>query len=351
MIKEAIAHIVNGKDLTQTTAAEVMDEIMSGEATDAQIGAFMTALRMKGETIEEITGCARAMRRFATPVRVTSAVDIDREDIGVDRETILDTCGTGGDGTNTFNVSTATALVVAACGLTVAKHGNRSVSSACGSADVLEALGVNINITPEKVEDCIAAAGIGFLFAQLLHGSMKYAGGPRKQVGIRTIFNLLGPLTNPANTNCQVLGVYSAALVEPLARVLGNLGLKRAWVVHGADGMDEITITGETFVAELADGTVRQFTITPEQYGFARARMSDIKGGNAAENAAIIRAIFAGEKGPRRDIVLLNAAAALYVGGRAPSVENGARMAAAAVDAGDAARKLDQLVRLTNEQA
>ncbi|OGS09236.1 MAG: anthranilate phosphoribosyltransferase, partial [Elusimicrobia bacterium RIFOXYA1_FULL_47_7] len=230
MIKEAINKAVNGQDLTEKEASDVMAEIMGGEATDAQIAAFITALRMKGETISEITGCARVMRRFATPIRVKAALDIDRDDINIDAETILDTCGTGGDGTSTFNISTATAFVVASCGLTVAKHGNRSVSSACGSADVLEALGVNINIAPEKVEECISKIGIGFLFATSLHGAMKHAINPRRQIGIRTIFNVLGPLTNPAGATAQVLGVYSRNLVEMLAQVLSNLGSKRAWV-------------------------------------------------------------------------------------------------------------------------
>ncbi|MGA2090564.1 MAG: anthranilate phosphoribosyltransferase [Endomicrobiales bacterium] len=350
MIKEAIATIVSGRHLAESQAAEAMSEIMSGEATEAQIASFITALRIKGETVEEITGCTRVMRSFGTPIRIKSALDIDREDITVDRETIIDTCGTGGDGTNTFNVSTVTALVVAACGLTVAKHGNRSVSSACGSADVLEALGVNVSVTPEKVELCLQKAGIGFLFAPLLHGSMKYAAGPRKQIGIRTIFNLLGPLTNPAAANCQVLGVYAAQLVEPLAHVLNNLGIKKAWVVHGADGVDEISITDETAVAQLADGCVTTFTITPEQYGFKRARMSEIKGGSARDNAAIIRSILCGERGPRRNIVLFNAAAGLYVGSRAVSVEDAIYMAESALDSGEAKKKLDMLIELTNSQ-
>ncbi|MHB9154320.1 MAG: anthranilate phosphoribosyltransferase, partial [Endomicrobiales bacterium] len=243
MIKEAINKLVRLEHLAEKEAADVMSEIMTGEATDAQISAFITALRMKGETVDEITGCARVMRQFATPIRVKSKIGMDREDINIDRETILDTCGTGGDGTNTFNISTATALVVASCGLTVAKHGNRSVSSACGSADVLEALGVNLNVPAEKVEECLAKIGIGFLFAPSLHGAMKYAIGPRRQIGIRTVFNVLGPLSNPAAANFQVLGVYGEHLLEMLARVLGNLGTRKAWIVHGEDGLDEITVT------------------------------------------------------------------------------------------------------------
>lgn len=349
MIKEAISKAVHLHNLTEKEAADVMSEIMSGEATEAQISAYITALRMKGETVEEITGSARTMRSFATPIRIKSRLDIDREDINIDQETIIDTCGTGGDGTCTFNVSTATAFVVAACGLAVAKHGNRSVSSACGSADVLEALGVNLNVTTEKVEECIAKIGIGFLFAPSLHGAMKYAIGPRRQIGIRTIFNILGPLTNPASANAQVLGVYSEPLAEMLARVLLNLGSKKAWAVHGDDGLDEITITGPTKVAELSDGTVRVFTITPEEFGLKRASIEDIRGGDAKKNAQIIRDLLSGAHGPKRDIVLLNSGAGLFVGGKAKTPHEGIRIAAEAIDSGRAKEKLEQLVKLTNE--
>ena len=347
MIKDAISKLVSGSNLVEAEAAEAMTEIMSGEATEAQIASFITALRMKGETIEEITGCARIMRKFATPIRLRPGIDVDRDDIGIDAETILDTCGTGGDGTCTFNVSTATAFVVAACGLTVAKHGNRSVSSTCGSADVLEALGVNLNVTPEKVENCIQKTGIGFLFAPSLHGAMKYAIGPRRQIGIRTIFNVLGPLTNPAGATAQVLGVYNDRLVEMLAYVLRNLGTKRAWVVHGEDGMDEITITGPTAVADLNDQQIKLFTITPEQFGLKSAGLSDIKGGDAKQNADIIEAIFEGAKGPRRNIVLLNAAAGLVVGGKAGDMKTGIALAADAIDSGKAREKLEQLIKTT----
>jgi anthranilate phosphoribosyltransferase len=348
MIKDAIGTIVARRNLTEQEAADTMSEIMSGEATDAQIAAFITALRMKGETVEEITGCARIMRRFATPIRYTSSVDVDREDINVDRETIIDTCGTGGDGTCTFNVSTATAFVVAAGGLVVAKHGNRSVSSACGSADVLEALGVNVNVVPEKVEECLAKIGIGFLFAPSLHGAMKYAIGPRKQIGIRTIFNILGPLTNPANATSQVLGVYSAGLLEPMARVLKNLGTRRAWIVHGEDGLDEISVTAPTKVAELKGSAVTLFTITPEEFGFKRAGISDIRGGSARENAEIISGILNGQKGARRDIVVLNAAAGLYVGEKVRDMKEGVRAAEEAIDSGKAMERLQSLIQLTN---
>jgi anthranilate phosphoribosyltransferase len=349
MIKEAISKIVHGGNLTEQQASETMTEIMSGEATDAQIAAYITALRVKGETIDEITGSAKVMRRFATPIRARAVVDLDREDINIDRETILDTCGTGGDNTCTFNVSTATAIVVAACGLTVAKHGNRSVSSACGSADVLEALGVNVNVPPEKVEECLKKIGIGFLFAPALHGAMKYAVGPRKQIGIRTIFNILGPLTNPAGASAQVLGVYSKDLTEKLAGVLKNLGSDCAWVVHGSDGLDEISITGETFVAELRDGKIKTFTVKPEDLGLKTAPLSDIKGGDAGKNAEIVRSVLSGKKDARRDIVLMNAAAGLLAGGKAKDLKEGVKAAAEAIDSGKAAEKLEALVKLTNE--
>jgi anthranilate phosphoribosyltransferase len=350
MIKDAIGKAAQRINLSETEASEVMTEIMSGEATEAQIAAFITALRMKGETIEEITGFARTMRKFATPIRTQAKLDIDREDINIDRETILDTCGTGGDGTCTFNISTATAFIVAACGLPVAKHGNRSVSSACGSADVLEALGVNLNVTPEKVEECIARIGIGFLFAPSLHGAMKYAIGPRRQIGIRTIFNILGPLTNPASATSQVLGVYNKPLTEMLANVLKNLGTRKAWVVHGEDGQDEISTTGPTAVAELSGGIVRSFVITPEEFGLSRSAMACVRGGDAQKNAVIIRGILDGEKGPCRDAVVLNAAAGLFVGDKVSSMQEGVRMAQEVLDSGKAKEKLGLLVSLTNEK-
>ena len=349
MIKDAISKLVLKQGLSEQEAGDIMSEIMTGEATESQIASFITALRMKGETVEEITGFARVMRKFATPIRVRANVDVDREDINIDRETIIDTCGTGGDKTNTFNISTATAIVIAACGLYVAKHGNRSVSSACGSADVLEALGVNLDIKPEKVEECIAKIGIGFLFAPSLHGSMKYAIGPRRQIGIRTVFNILGPLTNPASANAQVLGVYSEELVETLAKVLNNLGTRKAWVVHGKDGLDEITTADSTKVAELSGGKVKVFDITPEEFGFTRAKMQDLKGGNKEDNAAIIRDILSGNKGHKRDVVLLNAGACLFVADMVKDVKEGIKKAAAAIDSEKAKEKLDKLVKITNE--
>ncbi len=350
MIKEAIARVVEGQDLTEAEMVEVMNEVMGGEATPAQIASFITALRLKGETVPEITGAARVMRERATPIRVGAALDIDREEINLDRETILDTCGTGGSGTRSFNISTTVAFVVAACGVKVAKHGNRSVSSACGSADVLEALGVNLNITPERVEKCIATLGVGFLFAPALHGAMKHAIGPRREIGIRTIFNILGPLTNPAGADRQVLGVYREELVETLARVLVQLGCRRGFVVHGFDGMDEVTLTGPTRVGEITDGgEVRLFTVEPEDFGLRRCELSALQGGDAVANAAIVRAVLTGEGGPRRDVVLLNAAFALAAAGVAKDVPSGLKAAAEAVDSGRALEKLEGLVRLTNE--
>jgi anthranilate phosphoribosyltransferase len=348
MIKEAIAKVVERIDLTEAEMVEVMGEIMGGEATPAQVAAFITALRMKGETAAEITGAARVMRDRATPIRVGAVLDLDRDDINLDRETILDTCGTGGSGTRSFNISTTVAFVVAACGVKVAKHGNRSVSSTCGSADVLEALGVNLTVTPEKVEECIREAGIGFLFAPALHGAMKHAIGPRREIGIRTIFNVLGPLTNPARADRQVLGVYRADLVETLARVLAGLGCRRGFVVHGDDGMDELTLTGATQVAEICDGQVTLATVTPEQFGFGRCPLSELQGGDAVQNAAIVRAVLSGEPGPKRDVVLLNAGFALVAAGVADTVATGIDRARTAIDSGAARGRLEQLVTLTN---
>ena len=349
MIKSAIAKVVERQDLTEGEMIEVMDQIMSGGATPAQIGAFITALRMKGETVDEITGAARVMRERATPIRVgRNVIDIDRDDINIDQETILDVVGTGGDGTNTFNISTTVALVVSACGVKVAKHGNRSVSSACGSADVLEALGVNLDVTPEMVEGCIDRLGVGFLFAPALHGAMKHAIGPRKEIGIRTIFNILGPLTNPAKADSQVMGVYRQDLVEPLAQVLYKLGCRRGFVVHGLDGMDEITLSDATLVACIEVAGVRIERITPEQFGLQRCAMSDLRGGNAQENAAIVRTILAGEAGPRREVVRLNAAYALLAAGKVATVTEGLELAAAAIDSGRARQQLEDLARMTN---
>lgn len=348
MIKEAIAKVIERQDLSESEMVDVMDQIMGGEATPAQIGAFITALRMKGETVPEIIGAARVMRDRATPIKVGPVVDIDREEINVDRETILDTCGTGGSGTRSFNISTTVALTVAACGVRVAKHGNRSISSACGSADVLECLGVNLNISPEKVAHCVTEVGVGFLFAPALHGAMKYAIGPRKEIGIRTIFNILGPLTNPAGADRQVLGVYQEQLVEPMARVLSGLGCKRGFVVHGSDGMDEITLTGTTLVAAISGGEVELQTIDPEQFGFQRCQLADLQGGDAKRNAEIVRSILAGEPGPKRDVVVLNGAYALVAAGQATSVTDGIEKIQIALDDGFAREKLEALVRTTN---
>jgi anthranilate phosphoribosyltransferase len=348
MIKNAISKVVLQQDLVEAEMIEVMNQIMGGEATQAQVGAFITALRMKGETIEEITGAARVMRDHATPIRVGKALDIDREEINLDRETILDTCGTGGSGTKSFNISTTVAFVVSACGVKVAKHGNRSISSACGSADVLEALGVNLNVTPEQVELCINEVGVGFLFAPALHGAMKHAIGPRREIGIRTIFNILGPLTNPAGADRQVLGVYDEKLVEVLAKVLVKLGCHRGFVVHGKDGMDEITLTGPTRVAEINEGQVTLSTIEPEDFGLRRCLLSDLQGGDAEENAAIVRDVLAGSEGPKRDVVLLNAAYALVAAGITESVDAGLQKARNMIDDGLAKAKLEGLVNLTN---
>ena len=348
MIKEAIGKIVLQQDLAETEMIEVMNQIMGGEATPAQIGSFITALRMKGETIDEIAGAARVMRDHATPIRVGKALDIDREEINLDQETILDTCGTGGSGTKSFNISTTVAFVVSACGVKVAKHGNRSISSACGSADVLEALGVNLNVTPQQVESCINEIGVGFLFAPALHGAMKHAIGPRREIGIRTIFNILGPLTNPAGADRQVLGVYDESLVEVLAMVLVKLGCRRGFVVHGLDGMDEVTLTGPTRVGEICDGAVTLSTIEPEDFGLRRCALADLQGGDAAANATIVMDVLAGNPGPKREIVLLNAAYALVAAGLVKDVEAGLVRARGVIDDGLAMVKLEGLVALTN---
>jgi anthranilate phosphoribosyltransferase len=323
---------------------------MSGAATNAQIGAFVTALRMKGETVAEITGAARVMREKALHLSLGgAAVDIDRDDINIDTETIVDTCGTGGTGTNTFNISTVVSFVVAGAGLKVAKHGNRGASSACGSADVLEALGVKLDVDAALVRRSIVKIGIGFLYAPLFHNAMKYAITPRREIGIRTIFNLLGPLSNPAHARSQVLGVYDPKLTETLAHVLKNLGSVRAFVVHGMDTLDEITITGKTRVSELKDGRVRTYFVTPEQFGLKRARPDSIRGGDARENAGIVLSVLKGERSPRRDIVLMNASAAILSGNKCRDLRSGVKVAAESIDSGRALKKLEQLIELTNE--
>ena len=350
MIKRAIAKVVERENLSEAEMIEVMDQIMTGQATPAQIASFLTALRMKGETVAEITGAARVMRDKATPIRVgKNVLDMDRDDINIDMETILDVVGTGGCGTNTFNISTTVAFVVSACGVKVAKHGNRSVSSTCGSADVLAALGVNLDITPQTVEKCINEIGIGFLFAPALHGAMKYAIGPRKEMGIRTIINILGPLTNPAGAECLLLGVYSHDLVEKIANVLKNLGCRHGYVVHGTDGMDEISLTTESILAEVTQDGVVMMTLRPEDLGLKRCEIADLRGGDAAGNAEIIKMVLSGEKGAKRDIVLLNAAYALLAAGKASNPQEGLEKAAGAIDSGRALEQLEKLVRMTND--
>ncbi|NQU12597.1 MAG: anthranilate phosphoribosyltransferase [Desulfobacteraceae bacterium] len=350
MIKEAIGKVVRGVDLKEVEMEEAMDEIMSGNATPAQIGAFITALRLKGETVDEITGAARAMRARATKVNLNNhLVSIDRDEINVEDETILDTCGTGGDGTSTFNVSTATAFVAAGAGIKVAKHGNRAVSSRCGSADVLLSLGVKLDINNANVKRCIQEVGIGFLYAPLYHGAMKYAAGPRQEIGLRTIFNLLGPLTNPAGATAQVLGVYSPDLTEKIAKVLQRLGTREAFVVCGEGTFDEISICGPTRVSHLKGDAVNTFELTPEKYGFTRADPTAIKGGSAKKNAQIILDILGGEKGPKRDMVLLNASAAFVVTALDKSLEEGIDRAKDAIDSGGARDKLFGLVEFTQQ--
>jgi len=349
VIVEAIRTLIERRDLTRLEAAAAMEAIMSGGATNAQIAAFLTALRMKGETVEELIGFAQVMRMKAVRVRTRSEVEAALT--GTDREMLIDTAGTGGDATGTFNVSTATAFVVAGAGVKVAKHGNRSVSSLCGSADVVETLGINLDLPPAKVARCVDEVGIGFLYAPLLHTAMKYVMTARREMGIRTVFNILGPLTNPAGANAQVIGVYSAALTEPLARVLAELGTHRAFVVHGADGLDEIATTGESRVSEVREGLVRTYTVRPEDFGIARATIADLQGGDREENAAIIRRILQGEPGPRRDIVVVNVGAALVAGGRARDFKEGVELAARSIDSGAAAGKLEALVTLSQQLA
>jgi anthranilate phosphoribosyltransferase len=333
MIKEAIGKVVTGTDLSEEEMVGTMNEIMSGECTPAQVGSFITALRMKGETIEEITGAARVMREKAA-----------RVDAGTGDGILVDTCGTGGDGSGTFNVSTAAAFVVAGAGVVVAKHGNRSITSHCGSADVLEALGVDLDLSADQVGQCIREVGIGFMFAPVMHGAMKHAIGPRREIGIRTIFNILGPLTNPAGANVQVMGVFAPELTGKLAAVLGKLGALRAMVVCGEGNMDELTVTGETRIAEWCDGRVEEYLVNPEELGFGRASIDDIKGkGDAAAAAAHLRQILAGEAGACLDMVLLNGGAALMVAGKAADLKAGVELAREIVASGAALAKVDAL--------
>lgn len=342
MIKDCISEVVQGINLTEDLMYAAFSEIMSGQATDAQVAAFITALRMKGETAGEITGAARVMREKAVKIKIDGS--------GVDLDELIDTCGTGGSKVNTFNISTTTAFILAACGVKVAKHGNRSVSSQCGSADVLEKLGVNINIAPRKAEECINKIGIGFLFAPSYHSAMKYAAHVRKDIGIRTIFNILGPLSNPASASRQILGVYDVKLVPIIAEVLKNLGAKRAMVVHGMDNTDEITITDKTLVGEVKGSKVTTYYIQPEDFGFERANVSDIRGGAAEQNAEYMYKILSGDRSPRRDVVLMNASAALVVLDKVKDFKEGVKVAAKAIDNGKAFEKLNKLKAMTNEK-
>jgi anthranilate phosphoribosyltransferase len=334
-IKAIIATVAAGRTLTLDEAREAFDIMMSGDATPAQVGALLMGLRVRGETVDELTGGALAMREKMLTVRAPKGA--------------IDTCGTGGDASGTYNVSTAAALVVAACGVPVAKHGNRALSSKAGSADVLKALGVNIDADLALVERSIREAGIGFMMAPRHHGAMRHVAGARVELGTRTIFNLLGPLANPATARRQIMGVFAKEWLEPLARVLGRLGSERAWVVHGADGLDELSTTGASDVAELDHGEVRTFQITPEDAGLPRARLEDLQGGEAEANAAALRTVLDGMPGPYRDIVLLNSAAALVVAGKAADIHDGATLSARAIDDGAAKAVLQRLITITNE--
>ena len=333
MIQDAINKLVNHESLTRAEAQEAMQAIMDGGATPAQIAGFLIALRMKGETVGEIAGFAEIMARKAARIKPKARL-------------VVDTCGTGGDKSGTFNVSTVVAFVAAGAGVTVAKHGNRAVSSKCGSADMLEALGVNINLAPAEVEACLNDVGIGFLFAPVFHQATQAVAAARREIGIRTIFNILGPLTNPAGATHQLLGVYDRRLLETIARVLMERGTKRALVVHG-DGLDEITTCGETAVTELRENTVRSYEISPDDFGIPRANLADLQGGSPEENAMIARRILGGERGPKRDIVLLNSAAVLYLAGKAPSIRDGIAPAADVIDRGLALEKLESLIDKT----
>jgi anthranilate phosphoribosyltransferase len=335
MIKDAIAKLADRCSLTEQEAESVMLEIMDGAATSAQIAAYLMGLRLKGETVEEVTGSVRAMRAKALRIAVGDPL-------------VVDTCGTGGDGAHTFNISTTTALVLAGAGLTVAKHGNRSVSSKSGSADVLSALGVKIDLPPERVADCINEVGIGFLFAPLYHGAMKHCVGPRQEMGIRTMLNLLGPLTNPAGAAIQVLGVYESRLTSLLGTVLMHLGSQHCFVVHGMDGLDEITLTTKTQISEAKGGVLSNYLMDPADFGLALVPAKQLSGGTPQENAAITRDILRGRKGPKRDIVCLNAAPALVAGRKARSLHDGFLLAGQTLDSGAAAEKLALLVAFTN---
>ncbi len=337
MIKEAISKIIASQDLPEAEMVQVMEEIMTGAATPAQIGAFLIALRIKGETVDEITGAAWVMREKAVKIDTPAG------------KTVVDTCGTGGDSSGTFNISTTAAFITAGAGLVVAKHGNKSVSSKSGSADLLQALGINIEAEQSRVEECLRQCGIGFLFAPMMHGAMKYAIGPRREIGVRTIFNLLGPLTNPAGAENQVIGVYSDTLTEPLANVLKRLGSKHVFVVHGHDGLDELTLTAKSRVSELKDGKVTTYDFDPREYGFSYCSPADLKGEDPQANAKITLGILKGEeKGPKRDISVLNAAFSIVAGGKANSIKDGVELAKTSIASGAALSKLEEMRRLTN---
>ena len=335
-IQEAIAIVIEGNDLSQAEAASALELIMSGECTPAQIAGLLVALRMKGETVDEITGFASTMREFSTKVTT-------------DKYPLVDTCGTGGDASGSFNISTTAAFVVAGAGLAVAKHGNRSASSQCGSADVLEELGANIDVPAEHVGRCIDEVGIGFLFARSLHSAMKHVGSPRMELKTRTIFNLLGPLTNPAGADRQVIGVFDSSRVEDLAKVLTNLGTKHAFVVAGLDGLDELTLDGPSLVAESKDGMVKTYEITPEEVGLTPSSKDALAGGDAETNAAILRSVLEGETGPKRDITLFNSTAALIAGGTASDWKSGIEAAQASIDSGAAVKALDEFIACTQK--
>lgn len=332
-MQQYLKKVINGENLSEAEAEQTMESIMEGKATPAQIGAVLTALKLKGETIAEITGFARSMRRHAEGFETG--------------EYVVDTCGTGGDQKGTFNISTASAFVVSGAGVPVAKHGNRSVSSRCGSADVLEKLGVCVDLAPEQAARCLLKVGMTFLFAPRVHKAMKYAAGPRKELGVRTIFNVLGPLTNPVRAKAQVLGVFEPELTEPMAGVLKALGSERAFVVHGSDGLDEVTITGPTRITELNAGFIHTFDFNPEQIGIELGTPEDLKGADPAENAEILLKILQGEKGHRRDVVILNSAFALLAANKEPSLEDAVRAAEKSIDSGSAARKLTELINFT----
>jgi anthranilate phosphoribosyltransferase len=355
MILDALHRIVTHREsLSREEARAVMGEVLSGSCTHAQISALLVGLHMKGETVEEIVGFAEAIRAAATPIRIADDSVLDAS--GTGREALVDTCGTGGDAAGTFNISTVTAFVVAGAGVRVAKHGNRSstpkvdgqgTSAKCGAADVMEALGVKIQLAPEVIAQCLKEVGIAFLFAPAIHSAAKYVAPVRREIKLRTVFNLLGPLTNPAGASAQVVGVYALELVDKVAEALSMLGTHRAFVVHGLDGLDEITITGPTRVAEIREGMLRSYEISPEEFGFKTAPLTSLSGGDVAENARIVREILGGEKSPRRDVVLMNAAAALVAAGKIEHLKDGAVVAAESLDSGRAAEKLDALIRFT----